>query len=68
MIKNLEKSLKDLENIVEELEKGELSLNEALNLFEKGVQLSTKCQTSLTEAEQKIEKITQNSSPQTEDR
>ncbi len=61
MIKNLEKSLDELESIVQQLEKGDLPLNGALGLFEKGVQLSQKCQTSLSQAEQKIQKITESS-------
>ena len=59
MIKNIEKSLQTLEEIVAQLEKGDLPLSESLSLFEKGIQLTQKCQGALTEAEQKIETITQ---------
>ena len=52
-----EKSLTDLEAIVHALEKGELSLDEALKQFEKGISLARSCQTILTEAEQKIEQL-----------
>ena len=55
---NFEKSLHELEQIVTSLEKGELSLDQSLKLFEKGVQLTQKCQKNLTEAEQKIEVLT----------
>lgn len=61
MINQLEQSLKNLETIVEQLEKGDLPLNESLNLFEKGIKLTQICQTSLTEAEQKIQTITESS-------
>ncbi len=52
---NLEKSLADLETIVEELESGELSLDRSLQMFEKGIQLSRECQAALKEAEQKVQ-------------
>lgn len=60
MIKNLEKSLADLESIVSQLEKGEKPLNDSLELFEKGIQLTKKCQQSLSQAEQKIQTMTAN--------
>lgn len=52
-----EKSLIDLESIVKALEKGELSLDDALKQFEKGIVLARSCQTLLSEAEQKIEQL-----------
>ena len=55
---NFEKSLQELEQIVTNLEKGDLSLDQSLKLFEKGVQLTRKCQHSLAEAEQKIKVLT----------
>ena len=58
MINQLEKSLKNLEKIVEQLEKGDLPLSESLSLFEKGIQLTKTCQTTLSQAEQKIQTIT----------
>ena len=61
MINQLEQSLKDLEGIVEQLEKGDLPLSESLTLFEKGIKLTTNCQTTLSKAEQKIQTITENS-------
>ena len=45
----------DLEQIVEQLEGGELSLEKSLAQFEKGVNLSRVCQAALTEAEQKVQ-------------
>ncbi|MDC9728209.1 MAG: exodeoxyribonuclease VII small subunit [Methyloprofundus sp.] len=50
-----EDSLKDLEGIVEQLEQGELSLDESLKSFEQGVKLTRICQTALQDAEQKVQ-------------
>jgi exodeoxyribonuclease VII small subunit len=50
-----EKALTDLEHIVEKLEKGGLSLNESLSLFEKGVGLARFLRDELEKAEKKIE-------------
>jgi len=55
---SFENSLKKLEEIVEELEKGELSLDEALKLYEEGMQFSDKCLEKLNESKQKVEKLT----------
>jgi exodeoxyribonuclease VII small subunit len=52
---NLEKSLADLEAIVEELESGELPLDKAMKKFEEGIKLTRGCQAALKEAEQKVE-------------
>jgi exodeoxyribonuclease VII small subunit len=52
---DLEKSLAELEKIVERLETGELSLDESLKQFERGVVLTRQCQTALRIAEQKVE-------------
>jgi exodeoxyribonuclease VII small subunit len=54
-----EKQLSDLTNIVSTLEKGDLSLEEALNQFEKGMKLATQCQQQLTDASHRIDKIKQ---------
>jgi exodeoxyribonuclease VII small subunit len=50
-----EKALEDLENVVEKLEKGGLSLNESLALFEKGVKLARYLRGELEKAEKKVE-------------
>jgi len=50
-----ETSMRDLETIVERLEKGDLSLEESLAAFERGVLLTRSCQAALKEAEQKVE-------------
>jgi len=49
---NLEKSLTDLEELVEELESGDLPLEKAMKKFEEGIKLTRACQAALKEAEQ----------------
>ena len=58
---NLEKTLADLELLVEELESGTLSLDDAMKKFEEGVKLTRMCQKTLKDAEQKVELLLQNS-------
>ena len=53
-----EKALGRLEKIVEELETGNISLEEALKKYEEGVKLSRACQEKLAQAEKKIEILT----------
>jgi len=52
---NLEKSLSDLEALVEELESGDLPLEKAMKKFEEGIKLTRGCQNALKDAEQKVE-------------
>lgn len=59
MIKQFESSMEALEALVENLEKGDLSLDESLTQFEKGIALIKKCSTTLQKAEQKIQKLTE---------
>ena len=54
---NFEKALKDLEKIVENLESGDLSLEESLKSFEKGIKLTRQCQGELEKAELKVQKL-----------
>ena len=56
---NLEKALTDLEEIVEELESGDLPLERAMKKFEEGIKLTRNCQAALKEAEQKVEILLQ---------
>lgn len=49
-----ESSMKELEEVVQELEKGDLSLDEAILKFEKGIKLSKECNKRLDGAEKKI--------------
>ncbi|RMH22578.1 MAG: exodeoxyribonuclease VII small subunit [Gammaproteobacteria bacterium] len=49
-----EASLEKLENIIEQLEQGDLSLEQSLELFETGISLTKQCQKSLQRAEKRI--------------
>lgn len=49
-----EESIKELEKIVEKLEKGDVGLSESLELFEKGIKLSKACNDMLDKAEKKV--------------
>jgi len=53
-----EKALEKLDKIVQDLESGEISLEQALAKYEEGVRLSRACQQKLTEAEKKVEILT----------
>jgi exodeoxyribonuclease VII small subunit len=53
----LESSLRRLEEIVETMEKGDVTLDEALNLYEEGIIISKECADKLKTAELKIKKI-----------
>ena len=52
---DFEKSLTRLEEVVRKLESPQLSLDEAMKLFEEGVELSRECQKQLEEAEGRVE-------------
>ena len=52
-----EQSLQELEALVEKMEQGDLSLEQSLQHFERGVQLTRACQQALKEAEQKVETL-----------
>ena len=52
---NFEASLQELERIVKELEKGDLPLEQSLQLFENGTRLSAECKRQLEEAESRVE-------------
>jgi len=56
---NLEKSIDDLEKLVEELESGDLPLEKAMKKFEDGIKLTRRCQAALQDAEQKVEVLVQ---------
>jgi exodeoxyribonuclease VII small subunit len=55
---DFESALKELESLVETLERGELSLEASLEAFERGVALTRYCQTALREAEQRVAVLT----------
>ncbi|MFZ3058494.1 MAG: exodeoxyribonuclease VII small subunit [Candidatus Methanoperedens sp.] len=54
---SFEEALLELEGIVEKLEKGQLSLDESLMLFEKGIKLVRECNDKLKSAQQKVEQL-----------
>ena len=58
---DFERALAELEATVDRLEHGELSLEEALKQFERGVALARDCQAALKQAEQKVEILLQKS-------
>jgi len=55
---DFEDKLKGLEDIVRQLEDGELSLEASLTAFEQGVKLTRECQTALDSAQQKVQLLT----------
>ena len=55
-----EKNLKELEVVVKELEGGDVTLDQMLELFEKGVKLTKQCTSALDAAEQKINILIKN--------
>lgn len=58
-IADFEKSLDELETLVRNLEQGELSLEQSLTAFERGVKLTRACQQALKNAEQRVEQLIQ---------
>jgi exodeoxyribonuclease VII small subunit len=54
---DFETAMKELEQIVESMENDQLTLDESLKQFERGVELSRICQTNLKNAEQKVEQL-----------
>jgi exodeoxyribonuclease VII small subunit len=55
---SFEQALAELESLVDTLERGELTLDESLAAFERGVGLTRACQKALDEAEQKVQILT----------
>ena len=52
---DLETALAELEGIVEAMEAGEMTLDETMQRFERGIELTRVCQTALKDAEQKVD-------------
>ena len=63
---NFEEALEELEDLVSSMEEGDLSLEESLKAFEKGIKLTRECQTALKKAEQKVQ-VLLNENGDTED-
>ena len=58
--KSFEEQLEELNKIAEELEKGELSLEDSVKKFEEGMKISKKCNEDLDKAESKITELVNN--------
>jgi exodeoxyribonuclease VII small subunit len=56
---DFEKSLNELEGLVDRMEQGDSSLEDSLKDFERGIELTRNCQTALEEAEQKVQILLQ---------
>ena len=56
---DFEKSISELENIVAQLENGDITLDESIKLFERGMKLTNDCRKTLKTAKQKIITLTQ---------
>ena len=56
---DFERSLRELEQLVERMEDGELSLEDSLACYERGIRLGRTCQQALDEAEQRIQVLTE---------
>ena len=52
-----EKKIKELENIVEKLGSGELSLEDSIKFYEKGIKLSHECSRQLNKSEEKVQQL-----------
>ncbi|MDW7681475.1 MAG: exodeoxyribonuclease VII small subunit [bacterium] len=55
--KTFEQAMEELENIVDALEKGDLTLEQTIKKFERGMELSKFCSEKLTEVELKLKKL-----------
>lgn len=55
---SFENALAELESLVEQLEQGDISLEDSLKRFERGVELTRTCQKALADAEQKVHILT----------
>jgi exodeoxyribonuclease VII small subunit len=54
-LQNFEQSLKQLESIVAQMERGDVSLEDSIKLFEEGTKLAEQCRQQLAEVEGKVE-------------
>ncbi len=62
---DFEAALAELEALVEKMEQGDLTLDESLKQFERGVQLTRSCQQALQDAEQKVQVLLEKDGQQT---
>lgn len=68
-VKTFEESMTELEQIVSKLEIGDITLDDSIKLFEKGIKLAENCRKKLDDAEKKVKILTlvENGEPLTED-
>ncbi len=64
---NFETAMAELEELVAQIETGNLSLEESLKQFEQGIKLSRVCQQALTDAEQRVKILTESLNGETEE-
>ena len=62
---NFESAIKELESLVEQMEQGDITLEQSLKNFERGIELTRACQKALQEAEQKVQILTQKQGEET---
>lgn len=55
---SFEDAIKELEAVVGQLERGDVALDASIALYERGAALKARCETKLSEAEEKVAKIT----------
>ena len=60
-----ENTLEELEKLVEQMEQGDISLEESLKAFERGIKLTRTCPQALQEAEQKVQLLLEKNGQQT---
>ena len=61
---SFEQAIKELTGIVEQIEQGEISLQDSLGQYERGMALIKQCRTILQKAEKRIEKISKEQEPE----
>ena len=60
-----EDAMDELEKLVEQMEQGDISLEESLKAFERGIKLTRTCQQALQDAEQKVQILLEKNGQQT---
>ncbi|MEP4194516.1 MAG: exodeoxyribonuclease VII small subunit [Aliishimia sp.] len=55
---NFEQAMAELEQVLSQLERGDVALDESIKLYERGAELKKRCETKLKEAEEKVAAIT----------
>lgn len=65
LLPNLETSLTEITALIEKMEHGDLTLEQSLNQFERGITLVKHCQKMLSEAEQKVKILMQHNQQET---